>query len=220
MAVPSLHIKGLDWSITHLNEQAVILSPLIESNPITSIHNLLRMLESNPIAGIIDVVPAYENLTVFLDYAVLSQKQLIERLTKLQEVDAFEKANTHHIQVDYNKGLDWGRAQKYTKLSKAEIIKKHTETIYTVAMIGFLPGFIFLDGLDPTLTIPRLDSPRNQVPAGAIGIGGTQTGLYSIQSAGGWNIIGTTTQRFFDATNQPPISVKPGDFVQFIDRSS
>lgn len=220
MVVPSLHIKGLEWSITHLNEQAVILSPLIESNPITSIHNLFRMLESNPIAGIIDVVPAYENLTIFMDNAVLSQKQLIERFTKLQVVDAFEKATSHHIQVDYNKGLDWERAENYTKLSKAEIIKKHTEKTYTVAMVGFLPGFIFLDELDPTLTIPRLDSPRNQVPAGAIGIGGSQTGLYSIQSAGGWNIIGTTTQRFFDATNQPPISVKPGDFVQFIDRSS
>lgn len=217
MVVPSMHIKGNEWRISCLNKQAVILSPLMESNPITSIHNLFRMLESNPIAGIIDVVPAYENLTIFLNNAVLSQKQLIEKLTKLQEVDAFEKANTHHIQVDYNKGLDWERAEKYTGLLKSEIIKKHTKTIYTVAMIGFLPGFIFLDGLDPKLIIPRLDSPRNRIPAGAIGIGGSQTGLYSIQSAGGWNIIGTTTQRFFDATNQPPISVKPGDFVQFID---
>lgn len=196
MAVPSLHIKGNELSITHLNEQAVILSPEVEADSLNSIHELYQMLEDNPVEGIIDVVPAYENITVFLDNSVLSQKQLLEILANLQEVDSIEAANTHHIQVDYNKGLDWERAEKYTGLSKVEIINKHTKTTYTVAMIGFLPGFIFLDGLDPKLTIPRLDSPRNRIPAGAIGIGGSQTGLYSIQSAGGWNIIGTTISVF------------------------
>ena len=82
-------------------------------------------------------------------------------------------------------------------------------------MMGFLPGFVFLDGLDESLTVPRMESPRTKIPEGSIGIGGNQTGFYSLESPGGWNIIGRTSKSFFDQKKNPPTELQAGDKIRF-----
>jgi KipI family sensor histidine kinase inhibitor len=82
-------------------------------------------------------------------------------------------------------------------------------------MMGFLPGFIFLEGLDDRISVARKETPRVKVPAGSVGIGGNQTGIYSLESPGGWQIIGKTAESFFDVTKKPPTKLKPGDKTRF-----
>ncbi|MCG8373557.1 MAG: allophanate hydrolase subunit 1, partial [Balneolales bacterium] len=120
------------------------------------------------------------------------------------------------VEVDYSAGLDWNRVEEYSKLSKQEVIQRHTNQIYTVAMIGFLPGFVFLDGLDQRISVPRLETPRTYIPSGSVGIGGNQTGFYSLESPGGWNIIGKTRESFFDVKAHPPSRLNAGDKIKFV----
>jgi len=102
------------------------------------------------------------------------------------------------------------------QLSDEEAIQIHSQNEYTVAMMGFTPGFAYLSGMDPRLSTPRLSSPRTQVPAGSVGIAGVQTGIYSIESPGGWQLIGRTALTLFDPLNQEPFLFSPGDKVRFI----
>ncbi len=217
MAVTSLRINQQMWSVSTLNEQAIILQPEESESALEQIHQVFRLMEATSIDGVIDVIPAYDSLTVFWDASKTNKQKLLEQISSLTFSSEKVSAKTIKIDVDYSKGLDWVRLEKITGLDRSEIIKKHAGTEYKVAMVGFLPGFIFLDGLTAELAVPRLDTPRNKIPAGAIGIGGSQTGMYSLPSAGGWNIIGTSTDRFFDADKQPPITIMPGDFVQFVE---
>jgi inhibitor of KinA len=118
------------------------------------------------------------------------------------------------IQVDYGAGLDWDELSQYLKMSRDEIIHVHSTSEYRIAMIGFLPGFIYLDGMPETLNCPRKANPRKSVPAGSVGIAGKQTGIYGLVSPGGWQIIGLSDHRF----NPEHIEdgLQPGDRVKFI----
>ena len=102
-----------------------------------------------------------------------------------------------------------------TNLSKEEIISIHTSTQYSIAMFGFLPGFMFLEGLDQRIWVPRKDNPRTKVDSGSVGIGGEQTGIYSLESPGGWQIIGRTPDQFFDINNKTPTNFTAGDIITF-----
>ncbi|PTQ55016.1 MAG: Allophanate hydrolase 2 subunit 1 [Candidatus Carbobacillus altaicus] len=101
-------------------------------------------------------------------------------------------------------------------LTPDEVIELHSSTVYTVAMIGFMPGFPYLEGLPDILASTRLPVPRLKVPAGSVGIGGSQTGLYPFESPGGWRIIGRTDAVLFDVRRNPPARFKMGDRVRFI----
>ena len=127
-----------------------------------------------------------------------------------------EGAQDFELSVCYELGLDWERIEKVTGRSRAELISKHSGR-YRVAAIGFLPGFVFLDGLDDSLQIPRLEQPRTKVPKGTVGIGGRQTGWYAIESPGGWNSIGRTPLPLLDLgqAGGSPTPVQVGDRVRF-----
>lgn len=112
-------------------------------------------------------------------------------------------------------GLDLDEISKQNNISKPEIIKQHSASIYTVYFIGFLPGFLYLGGLKKTLHTPRKSTPRLAVEKGAVAIGGNQTGVYPSSSPGGWNIIGNTPIDFFDINTNPPCFAKAGDKIQF-----
>lgn len=110
---------------------------------------------------------------------------------------------------------DWQRMTDHTKMSIQEMIRRHSEVIYHVYFIGFLPGFPYLGQLHSSLHTPRLKQPRAKIPKGSVGIGGQQTGIYPDASPGGWNIIGRTPVTLFDPTGQQPSLLKSGDQVQF-----
>ena len=95
------------------------------------------------------------------------------------------------------------------------MIERHTAADYLVACMGFAPGFAFLFGLPPELTTPRRTDPRTRVPAGSVGIGGAQTGIYPLETPGGWNLIGRTSLRLFDLDRPEPFLLRPGDAVRF-----
>ena len=111
--------------------------------------------------------------------------------------------------------MDLDEISKEKGLTKQEIIQLHSETIYTVYFIGFLPGFLYLGGLDESLHMPRKSSPRLQIIKGAVAIGENQTGVYPSSSPGGWNIIGNSPINFFDVTKDKPCFAKAGDKIQF-----
>jgi len=111
--------------------------------------------------------------------------------------------------------LDIDTISKQNKISKQDIIVRHSKTIYSVYLIGFLPGFMYLGGLDNALHIPRKKEPRLRVPKGSVAIGGEQTGIYPQQSPGGWNILGNTPVNLFDKSKDIPCFAKPGDKVKF-----
>ncbi len=112
-------------------------------------------------------------------------------------------------------GIDLQHISDLTSLSKNEIIRLHYDAIYTVYFIGFLPGFLYLGGLDDCLKVPRKATPRLKIEKGSVGIGGNQTGIYPSESPGGWNIIGNSPISFFDVTKKVPCFAKPGDKITF-----
>jgi inhibitor of KinA len=181
-----------------------------------------RQLELAEIPGVIELVPAYTTIGVFLDSTkegTLDEFRLrIERALE-NHIDGAPArvAPTIEVPVCYENDLapDLDDVAQHTGLSADEIVRRHSGAIYRVSCVGFTPGFPYLSGLPPELATPRRASPRKQVPAGAVAIGGMQTGIYPRQSPGGWNIIGRTTLRLFDVERNPPALFRAGDRVRF-----
>ncbi|UOB17712.1 5-oxoprolinase subunit PxpB [Abyssalbus ytuae] len=167
----------------------------------------------------IEVIPAYNSLTlIFKDY--IDYDKILYQLKNLPESNKKIKKRTKRtwkIPVCYDKefGLDMQDFSRQKKISEKEIIKLHTQPLYTVYCIGFLPGFMYLGGLDEKLFHPRRTAPRLKIPKGSVGIGGQQTGVYPKQSPGGWNIIGNSPAEIFNADEDNPCKVEVGDKIIF-----
>lgn len=160
--------------------------------------------------GVTDIVPAYNKLAVHFCGSENRHAEIADAAERLigQSNPAKPTDGTlHTLPVIYN-GEDLERVAEQAQITAKDVIKKHSAPDYLVAMIGFQPHFPYLFGLDPALETPRLHSPRLRVPAGAVAIGGAQTGVYPTESPGGWNLIGRT-----DPDLLKPI--RPGDRVRF-----
>ena len=216
MVLESIQLNGIPWSVFRLGEKAFLLKPKVDNEVIKYIHSSSIILEEAQLEGLIDIIPAYDSITLIFNSSKVKLESILSNLSKIEDSFSERISTTHEISVCYEYGLDWEDIETTTGLSKSEIVSIHTSSEYTVAMIGFLPGFIFLEGLDERIHMPRKSNPRTAVPKGSVGIGGSQTGLYSLESPGGWQIIGKTPQEFFDVEKNPPSSVKAGDTVRFI----
>ncbi len=178
--------------------------------------------------GLIETVPAYSSLAVFYDTDVIKKNN-----PKIKSVFGFVKAFTEQvisgmddvmIQNDeciisvpvYYNGDDLGAVAASNGITTAELVNIHTEKIYLVFMIGFQPGFAYMGEVDKRIATPRLASPRSKVPAGSVGIAGSQTGIYPFASPGGWKLIGQTPIKIFDVKKSEPCLFKPGDRVKFV----
>ncbi|MEL0650716.1 5-oxoprolinase subunit PxpB [Algibacter sp. TI.3.09] len=181
---------------------------------------LKAKIENSHIKEIIQVTFAYSSLVVFYVNLFISLDERIAIIDKIYSSKSNAVSLISHlwkIPVCYDEvfGLDLNTIANEKKVSKEDVIKQHCEAIYTVYFIGFLPGFLYLGGLDESLHIPRKSTPRLQVEKGAVAIGGNQTGIYSNESPGGWNIIGNSPLNFFDVSKEKPCFAKVGDRVQF-----
>lgn len=172
-------------------------------------------------SGLIEIVPAYCSVTVYFNPLVLSRKNITDVISQAAEKcgsnAADDTAETHVIPVCYEGGFapDMENVSNYTHLTKEQIISLHCAQPYLIYMLGFLPGFAYLGGLDKRLHTPRLKTPRTKIPAGSVAIGGEQTGIYPVDSPGGWQIIGRTPVKVFDPERSPQILFKAGDRIQF-----
>ena len=144
---------------------------------------------------------------------------MLERLFLLESIQLHTKTKRcWEIPVCYDKtfGIDLDEIAQKKRLTIQEIIQLHTSQKYEVFSIGFLPGFLYLGGLDKRLHFDRKSVPRLAVKKGAVGIGGMQTGIYPKTSPGGWQIIGNSPVKFFDVTSEKPCFAKAGDFIKFV----
>ena len=194
---------------------------VIDENILENVLKYKNAIQKNNIKAIVDIVNAYSSLTIYyhttienIDSEILALKSIFEMLDSSNEM----KNMLWKIPVCYDEkfGVDLEEISRTNKLKNNDIISLHSRAIYTVYFIGFLPGFLYLGGLDKKLHFPRKATPRLHVKKGAVGIGGEQTGVYPQESAGGWNIIGNSPIQFFDRKKEYPCFAQAGDKVEFI----
>lgn len=188
---------------------------------VIALHNSLM---TAGIEGYIESVPSYCALLIFFDLRYTNHKKItkhVHKLIKNLAVGSDNKCNIYRIPVCYggDYGLDLEAVAAHAGISKKEVIIRHTAPTYLIYMLGFLPGFAYLGGLDPILEMPRISTPRNNIMAGSVGIGGKQTGIYPIVSPSGWQLIGRTPLRLYDVRLNDPILYRPGDYIQFYEIS-
>lgn len=185
------------------------------------VHALAALIDAARFDGIIGTVPAYGTLLIHYDPLVLTYSQ-ISRWTraKLDQMEDVKLRSSRRIEVPVRYGDEYGIdlqfVADYHRLSVEDVIRIHSEKTYTIYMMGFTPGFPYMGKLDDAIVTPRLKTPRTRVPAGTVAIAGSQTGIYPIESPGGWRLIGHTSLKLFDPGSESPFLFSPGDEVRFI----
>ncbi|HEX6922999.1 MAG TPA: 5-oxoprolinase subunit PxpB [Bacillales bacterium] len=185
------------------------------------IRSFCRTLDREKIDGIIEWVPTYETVAIYYSPARIRYKELRERLAVLIQTDddsSEEAGELISIPTLYGgkAGEDLQKVARENGLSEQEVIDIHSGTDYLIYMMGFLPGFPYLGGMSKNIATSRLETPRERVPAGAVGIAGEQTGIYPLESPGGWNLIGQTPVGLFDQEREQPFLFQAGDWVRFV----
>ncbi|ACC72075.1 5-oxoprolinase subunit PxpB [Paraburkholderia phymatum] len=168
---------------------------------------------------VLEVVPGMNNLTVIFDPLEADPGDLAARLAAAWDAASAAPAEGREVEIPVQYGGEYGPDLKavadYTGLTVNEVVERHAGGHYVVFFLGFQPGFAYMGGLEEALHTPRRSEPRLEVPAGSVGIGGAQTGIYPATSPGGWQLIGRTAQKLFDPARNPPTLLQPGDRVRF-----
>jgi inhibitor of KinA len=218
--------------ITPLGDSALILRVSENFEPTKTTELVLRtlhQLESAQVPGVVELAPAYTTIAIFYDpIAVVEagarpdgiQAMLEERIAgALTTSTKIKSGKPRKVEIpvcyDQEFGFDLERVAERAQVSIEQVVDLHSGADYQVSCIGFTPGFPFLSGLPEALATPRRATPRKEIPAGSVGIGGAQTGIYPMKSPGGWNVIGCTPLRLFDAGKTPPSFLSAGDRVRF-----
>jgi inhibitor of KinA len=233
-----------NYVISPLSEQAITIYLKTERSEDTQrfVDLFIQWIDRDHFPGYIECVPGMESLCIYYDLDRVSEwtteshpifsgsphdvvtRWLTERMDDLLHQSTEEQRSVRpavQIPVCYCSlcGPDAEDVAQWIGMTKREFVRLHLESKYTVAMIGFLPGFPYLDGLDKRLIVPRRNTPRKQVAAGSVAIAENQSGIYPTPSPGGWNIIGRTSVILFNESLTPPSLLQVGDQVQFIEVS-
>lgn len=188
---------------------------LVDTENAQAAQQLCAVIHRQSLKGLRELVPAYNTLLVEFDPLEFDVMQFIRRLPQFLKASPLRgRVREHDIEVTYN-GEDLKEVARVTGLSIIEVILCHSAATYTVAFLGFAPGFPYLAGLDPKLRMPRLQSPRTQVPAGAVAIADEFSGIYPQATPGGWRILGHTNTVLFDVSRPTPALLMPSDTVHF-----
>ena len=185
------------------------------------VRELFLVLEEKKVPGIKDLVPSYRSLTVVYDPLELTLPTLqntVAELWKHTDASRLPQPKMLEVPVVYGgqRGPDLEWVASYHQLSPEEVIRYHTLPTYQVYMIGFTPGYPYLGEVPEAIATPRRQTPRTVVPQGSVAIAQRQTGIYPVQSPGGWHILGWTPLKLFDAENSPPSLLEMGDLAKFI----
>lgn len=185
-----------------------------------SIQQFCQKLVDYPINGVVEWVPAYDSVGIYYDLTGISYAAISNEIEKLHARKTAGKSNPArliHIPVVYGGeyGPDLDRVANSNDCTVDEVISLHQSQECLVYMLGFLPGFPYLGGMASGIATPRLENPRDRIVAGSVGIADKQTGIYPVNSPGGWNIIGRTPITLFDRESTDPILFRAGDYVKF-----
>ena len=210
------------WQVAPAGDRAVLvtLGGTIDPELLGQVLALDKALAQRRPGGLVDTVPAYASLLCHYDPDVTDAGRLEDSIRRLEgQVDASVPSGpVVDIPTRYD-GPDLADVALKTNLTPAGVVEAHAGREYLVYCVGFAPGFTYCGALSDQLAVPRLASPRIRVSAGSIGIAGRQTGIYAVESPGGWNLIGRTALRLFDPATDPPARFKPGDRLRFIPTS-
>lgn len=185
------------------------------------VHALAEALRAQARPEIRDLIPAYASLLVCYDAQRVTFAEMAaflrDALASLA-TSAPRAARLIEIPTRYGGefGPDLAFVAAHNRLTEDAVIRLHTSVVYRVYLLGFLPGFAYLGSVPEPIAVPRLETPRTRVPAGSVGIAGRQTGIYPLESPGGWRIIGRTELSLFDPHREPPTLLRPGDRVRFV----
>jgi len=186
-----------------------------------SIRLFTNYIKEHPINGIIEWIPTYTALSIFYNPSIILYKELVKELEKIKDnmkENELTPAFVIEIPTLYggDMGPDLGYVAKYNGLDEDEVIAIHTSMDYLIYMMGFVPGFPYLGGMDKTIATPRQQRPRAKIDAGSVGIAGEQTGIYPLETPGGWQIIGRTPVKLYDPNRIDPILLSAGNYLRFI----
>ncbi|PKI23349.1 allophanate hydrolase [Staphylococcus succinus] len=207
-----------------INEQSIMIyfNNHIEAETFQKVQQVEQYikLQNNP--AIIEIVPSYRAILLYIDTNQSDIKNIVTEL-KLDQLDLTQFNNeashhkTVHIPVLYGGeyGQDLEEVANYNEISTDAVVQMHTNNTYLIYMLGFMPGFPFLGGLNEKLHTPRRQDPRTRIPAGSVGIANNQTGLYPKESPGGWQIIGRTPLNVFDIHREVMCLYAAGDYIKF-----
>ncbi len=212
------------FSIVPLGDRALTID--IDADafaaPADVVRGLAEYLHAEPPLGVVAIVPALRSITLHYEPTATTFAALRDQIdTVTRHFSITPAVQRHPIVIPVCYGGEFGpdlEVLASTHRTTAEaIVAAHTAGEYTVAMLGFLPGFPYLHGLPATLYTPRRAEPRTRVPAGSVGIGGSSTGIYPCESPGGWQLIGRTPRALFNPHRDPPALLQVGDRVRFVD---
>lgn len=181
----------------------------------------VQLMKEQHIEGVTDMIPAFCSLLINYDPRVIQYDEIRERVQSIVKIDAKAGAGrkkVFEIPVCYGGeyGPDIANIAQHAGLAEEEVIQIHSSRDYLIYMLGFLPGFCYLGGLDERIHTPRLANPRIKINAGSVGIGGSQTGIYPLDSPGGWQLMGMTPVRTYDPGREVPILLEAGDYIRFV----
>jgi inhibitor of KinA len=208
-----------------LGDSAILVQLGDEIHPVLNarIHALNSLLQTIP--TIIETVPAYCTLLAHYNPLITTYNEIKKHIEeKLDLIDESTHRPFRHLEIPVlygdASGPDLEPAAATLTISPSELIRLHTEREYTVYMMGFTPGFPYMGILNEKLILPRMSTPRTRVPAGSVAIASSQTGIYPVDSPGGWHILGWTPLKLFDPLSEDPFLFAPGDVVRFIPMGS
>lgn len=184
------------------------------------VRRMALAIQAEAIDGLVETIPTYRSLLIIYNPLILPLDELKKKLKRLEEglqQTPFPNPKLTRIPVLYGGlyGPDLEGVANYHQISPEEVIQLHCSKPYFIYMIGFMPGFPYMGELPEALVTPRLKTPRLTVPAGSVAIAQRQTGIYSMESPGGWQILGRTPIKMFDPEKEPPALLQMGDLVQF-----
>lgn len=193
------------------------ISPEINSK----IRNMVNAIDESNLVGIIEIIPTYRSILIIYDPLLIIYPDLINELKKMEaSMGQGHSDSARIVELPTVYGGEYGPdiefVASHNNLTVEEVIEIHTSTDYLLYMLGFTPGFGYLGGMSEKIETPRLETPRTKIPAGSTGVAGKQTGIYPIDSPGGWQLIGRTPVKLYQPLADPPVLLRAGDYVRFV----
>lgn len=187
----------------------------------TKIRSMVTAIDESEFHGIEEVIPTYRSILIIYNPLIIDYQDIIDKLKKMEtHLNDTSNNEVRIIELPTVYGGEYGPdiefVAKHNNLTIEEVIEIHSSTDYLLYMLGFTPGFGYLGGMSEKIETPRLQVPRTKIPAGSIGIAGKQTGIYPIDSPGGWQLIGRTPVKLYDPLAEPPVLLNAGDYIRFI----